>query len=79
MPEEYEPAVSQKRQEGLDKQNIAKISPVRELFVWKQYVQFCFTSIDWYCYYVPTSYIRIQNCLYCIPQLLESTRLEWGS
>lgn len=63
MPEEYEPAVSQERQEGLDKQNIEKISPVHELFIWKQYVQFCFTAIDWYCYYVPTSYIRIQNCL----------------
>lgn len=45
MPEECKPAVSQERQEGLNEENIAKIRLVHELFIWKQYVQFCFTGI----------------------------------
>lgn len=44
MPEECKLAVSQERQEGLN-ENIAKIRLVHELFIWKQYVQFCFTGI----------------------------------
>ena len=45
MPEECKPAVSQERQEGLNEENIAKTRLVHELFIWKQYVQFCFAGI----------------------------------